>query len=109
MALAREVVLVDYLRSPFSRSRPKEPDKDLLNGWRMDRLAGNLANEIIKRNKINPDEIDEFIVGTSSPFLETYTGGGRFPYCWVSYRSRLLPSRWIQPAVPLLTALGLPS
>lgn len=79
MALAREVVLVDYLRSPFSRSRPKEPDKDLLNSWRMDKLAGNLTNEIIKRTKINPEEIDEFIVGTSNPFLETYTGGGRLP------------------------------
>jgi acetyl-CoA acetyltransferase family protein len=79
MAFAREVVLVDYLRSPFSRSRPKEPEKDLLNGWRMDKLAANLTNEIIRRTKINPEEIDEFIVGTSSPFLETYTGGGRFP------------------------------
>ncbi len=79
MAFTREVVLVDYLRSPFSRSKPKNPDKDLLNGWRMDKLAGNLANEIIKRTGINPEEIDEFIVGTSQPILETYTAGGRFP------------------------------
>ena len=76
---AREVVLVDYQRSPFSRSRPKDPDKDMLNSWRMDKLAGELANEIIKRTKINPEEIDEFIVGTSNPYLETYTGGGRLP------------------------------
>jgi acetyl-CoA acetyltransferase family protein len=76
---AREVVLVDYLRSPFSRSRPKDPDKDMLNSWRMDKLAAELVNEIIKRTKINPEEIDEFIVGTANPFLETYTGGGRFP------------------------------
>jgi acetyl-CoA acetyltransferase family protein len=79
MAFTREVVLVDYLRSPFSRSRPKDPDKDLLNSWRMDKLAGNLMNEIIKRTKINPVDIDECIVGTSLPFLETYTMGGRWP------------------------------
>jgi acetyl-CoA acetyltransferase family protein len=79
MALARDVVLVDYLRSPFSRSRPKDPDKDLFNCWRMDQLAAKLMNEIIKRTKINPEEIDECIVGVSNPFLETYTGGGRFP------------------------------
>ncbi|MCK9274788.1 MAG: acetyl-CoA C-acetyltransferase [Syntrophales bacterium] len=79
MTFAREVVLVDYLRSPFSRSRPKDPDKDLLNSWRMDKLAGILVNEIIKRKNINPEEIDEFIVGTANPVLETYTGGGRLP------------------------------
>jgi acetyl-CoA C-acetyltransferase len=79
MAFAREVVLVDYLRSPFSRSRPKDPDKDLLNSWRMDKLAGNLMNEIIKRKKINAAEIDECIVGTSLPWLETNTMGGRWP------------------------------
>ena len=79
MALARDVVLVDYMRSPFSRSRPKDPDKDLFNCWRMDQLAAKLMNEIVKRTKINPDEIDECIVGVGNPFLETYTGGGRFP------------------------------
>jgi len=79
MALAREVVIVDYLRSPFSRSRPKEPTKDLLNEWRMDEVAGMLINEIIRRTGIDPNEIDECIVGTGNPFLETYMGGGRWP------------------------------
>ena len=38
MALAREVVLVDYLRSPFSRSRPKDPAR------RVERVhAGDLS------------------------------------------------------------------
>ncbi|MGD0854809.1 MAG: acetyl-CoA C-acetyltransferase [Dehalococcoidia bacterium] len=77
--LARDVVLVDYLRSPFSRSRPKDPEKDLFNCWRMDHIAGMLMNAIIKRTKINPEEIDECITGVANPFLETYTGGGRFP------------------------------
>ena len=98
MKFAREVVIVDYLRSPFSRSRPKDPERDLLNSWRMDKLAAELTNEIIKRTKINPEEIDELIVGTANPFLETYTGGGRLPLllgrrCWL--RSPL--SRSIQP------------
>jgi len=79
MAFAREVVIVDYLRSGFSRSRPKDQEKDQLNTWRMDDLAGKLMSEIVKRTKINPAEIDECIVGTSDPYLETYTGGGRFP------------------------------
>ena len=79
MKLNRDVVIVDFLRSPFSRSKPSDPDKDLLNGWRMDKLAGNLMNEIIKRTGINAEEIDECIVGTGNPYLETYTNGGRLP------------------------------
>jgi len=79
MSLAREVVLIDYLRTPFSRSRPKEPDKDLFNCWRMDQLAAKLMNTIIERIKLDPVLIDEVIVGTGNPILETNTAGGRYP------------------------------
>jgi len=79
MGLAREVVIIDYLRSPFSRSRPKEPEKDLLNGWRMDEVLGMLWTELIKRNKLDPKEIDEATTGTANPLLENFTFGGKFP------------------------------
>ena len=79
MSLAREVVIVDYLRSPFSRANPKTPEKDLLNGWRMDEVLGMLWKELIKRNKLDPKEIDEAITGTASPLLENFTFGGKFP------------------------------
>jgi len=79
MGFAREVVIVDYLRSPFSRSRPKEPTKDLLNEWRMDEVLGMLWKEMIKRNKLDPKLIDEAITGTANPVLETFTFGGKFP------------------------------
>ena len=79
MGFAREVVLVDYLRSPFSRSRPKEPAKDLLNEWRMDEVLGMLWKELIKRNNLDPKLVDEAITGTANPLLETFTFGGKFP------------------------------
>jgi len=79
MGLAREVVIVDYLRSAFSRSRPKEPEKDLLNGYRMDEVLAMLWKELIKRNKLDPKEIDEAITGTANPLLENFTFGGKFP------------------------------
>lgn len=79
MGFARDVVMVDYLRSPFSRSRPKEPTKDLLNEWRMDEVVGMLWQELIKRNKIDPAIVDEVIIGTANPVLETFTFGGKFP------------------------------
>jgi len=79
MGLARDVVIIDYLRSPFSRSRPREPEKDLLNGYRMDEVLGMLWNELIKRNKLDPKEIDEAIHGTANPLLENFSFGGKFP------------------------------
>ncbi|MDD5397444.1 MAG: acetyl-CoA C-acetyltransferase [Dehalococcoidia bacterium] len=74
-----DVVIVDFLRSPFSRSRPKEPVKDLLNEWRMDEVLGMLWNEMLKRNKVDPKEVDEAITGTANPANETFTFGGKFP------------------------------
>lgn len=79
MGLARDVVIVDYLRSPFSRANPKTPEKDLLNGYTMPEVLGMLWKELVKRNKLNPDEIDEAITGTANPLLENFTFGGKFP------------------------------
>lgn len=79
MSLPRDVVIIDYLRSPFSRSRPKEPTKDLLNEYTMSEVLGMLWIEIIKRNKLDPTLIDEAITGTSNPFLENYICGGKYP------------------------------
>ena len=79
MKLSRDVVLIDYLRSPFSRSRPKEPEKDLLNGYRMDEVLAQLWRELLKRNNLNPLEIEEAVTGTAAPVQENFTLGGRFP------------------------------
>jgi len=45
MAQIREAVIVDYLRSPFSRSRPREPERDVFNSIRMDTVAGMLVEK----------------------------------------------------------------
>lgn len=79
MKLARAVVIVDYLRSPFSRSRPKEPEKDLLNGYAMDEVIGILWKELIKRTGIDPKIVDEAVVGVARPVMEMWTYGGKLP------------------------------
>ncbi|MDD5312848.1 MAG: acetyl-CoA C-acetyltransferase [Dehalococcoidia bacterium] len=79
MKLARDVVIVDYLRSPFSRSRPKEPEKDQLNDYTMDEVIGMLWKELIKRNNLDPKVIDEAVVGVARPVLEMWTYGGKLP------------------------------
>ena len=53
MGDVKDVVLVDYLRAPISRSRPREPEKDLFNCWRMDQVFAKLIKEVIKRNVSN--------------------------------------------------------
>lgn len=74
----REAVIVDYLRSPFSRSRPNDPDKDVFNPIRMDDVAAELVKEMVKRTKIKPEEINELMVGTAQPWGDQNTMGGRF-------------------------------
>ena len=78
MGQLREVVIVDYLRSAFSRSRPKEPEKDILNNWRADDLGAELIKAIVKRTGIKAEVIDELIVGSARAIGEQATFGGRF-------------------------------
>ena len=79
MKLARDVVIVDYLRSPFSKASFKAPEKDLLNGYHMDEVLGMLWKEIVKRTKIDPKIIDEAAIGVARPVLENFTFGGKYP------------------------------
>ena len=72
-----EVVIVSYLRTPFSRSRPREPERDVFNSLRMDDMAGRLVTEMIQQTKINPEEIGDVITGTAMPLLEQWLYGGR--------------------------------
>ncbi len=73
----REVVIVDYLRTPFSRSRPNAPEKDKLNDFRMDQLAGKLIKTMVNRKGINPSEIGDVLVGAALQVMEQWLYGGR--------------------------------
>lgn len=72
-----DAVIVDALRIPFSRSRPFTPEKDVYNSLRMDEQLANLINELIKRNKLNPTDIDDLLVGSALQMKENYMMGGR--------------------------------
>jgi len=75
--LMRKVVIVDYLRSPFSRSRPREPEKDKFNPLRMDHVAAMLIEKIIERTGVNPSEISEVVAACAFGVWEQWTYGGR--------------------------------
>lgn len=102
MKLAHDIVIVDYLRSPFSKASFKAPEKDLLNGYHMDEVLGMLWKEIVKRTKIDPKIIDEAAIGVARPVLENFTFGGKYPTFLRTYLLRWHPSRSTSSAVPHL-------
>ena len=72
-----EVVIVDYLRTPFSRSRPRQPERDKFNAFRMDVMAGKLIKTMVERKGINAKEIGDVLVGTAMTVMEQWLYGGR--------------------------------
>lgn len=73
----RTVVIAGFLRTPISRARPAKPEADLFNKTRMDECAAALAREILKRNNLDPQEVDRCIVGCSNQSGEQWLYGGR--------------------------------
>jgi len=77
MVELREVVIVDYLRTPMSRSRPTEPERDFFHEIPADNLLAIIIKEIMARAKFNPSEIDELIIGCANQVKENFLYGGR--------------------------------
>lgn len=72
-----EVVIVDMLRSPFSRSRPSQPERDAFNNLRMDEALSQVIKELIKRNNVPPEDIGDILTGCSLQMRENFLMGGR--------------------------------
>ncbi len=79
MSELREVVIVDYLRSPFSRSRPDQPERDVFNQISADRLLSLVLKKLIAKASFDAFEIDELIVGCANQVKENFLYGGRQP------------------------------
>ena len=74
-----EVVITGYLRTAQSRSRPNDPGRDWFHAIRADELLSMLLPELIKRSGVEPEEIDDFIVGCATAVGEQWAYGGRTP------------------------------
>ena len=75
----REVYVVDFLRTPFSRSRPNEPERDVYNSMRMDQALALLIKKLMESNQVRPEEIGDVITGCSFQVGENWLYGGRHP------------------------------
>lgn len=74
-----DAYLVYYKRVPFSRARPRDPEKDAYNDLRMDKLLSELIRKAVNETEIKPEEIDDVITGCALQAGENWLYGGRHP------------------------------
>jgi acetyl-CoA acetyltransferases len=73
------VHIIDFKRTAFSRSRPQDPERDMLNSLRMDEALGLLVKDSVTRTGIKPDDIGDVITGCAIQADENWQYGGRHP------------------------------
>ena len=84
----RDVVIVEYLRTAQSRSRPQDPDRDWFGKVRSDDLLAELLQAILKKANVKPNEIDDFLVGCAQAVSEQFSIGGRTPLLLAGFDKR---------------------
>ena len=79
----KEVWLIDYARTPFSRSRPTQPERDVFGEIRGDELLAELLIKFfdgkLADKGIEKKDMDEVSIGVAAGVLENWTYGGRGP------------------------------
>jgi len=75
----KEAFVADYLRVPFSRSRPTQPERDVYNSIRMDQALSLLIRGLLERTTFRPEEIGDVITGCAFQTGENWLYGGRHP------------------------------
>jgi acetyl-CoA C-acetyltransferase len=75
----RDVYLVYFKRTAFSKSKPEDPERDVFNSIRMDEALAKLITECVSTTEVKPADINDLIVGSALPFGENWTMGGRHP------------------------------
>jgi acetyl-CoA acyltransferase len=90
----RDVVVVGYLRTAQSRSRPNEPERDVFHKLRADDLLSRILPEVLKRSNVDPKEVDDFIVGAAVGVYENWTYGGRLPLL-LSNLPETIPAKFV--------------
>ncbi|MHA2392226.1 MAG: acetyl-CoA C-acyltransferase [Promethearchaeota archaeon] len=77
----KEVWLIDYARTAFSRSRPRQPERDVFGEIRGDELLATLLmkffDEKLADKGITKEDIDELTIGSAMGVGENWAYGGR--------------------------------
>ncbi len=79
----KEVWLIDYARTAFSRSRPTQPERDVFGEIRGDELLAQLLRKFfdgkLADKGVEKKDIEEVSVGVAAGVLENWSYGGRIP------------------------------
>ena len=90
----QRVFIAGYLRTANSRSKPKDPVKDVFHQLRADELLAKLLPELTIRSTVDPESIEDFIIGCALGVNEQWTYGGRTPV-FLSNLSARTPAKFI--------------
>ncbi|MEM2022797.1 MAG: hypothetical protein QXI31_03865 [Archaeoglobaceae archaeon] len=63
----REVYIAAYVRTPFSRSRPQQPERDVFHKIRGDELMAMVLEELPRRAGIEKRDVDRIHIGCAFP------------------------------------------
>ncbi len=79
----KDVWLIDYARTAFSRSRPRQPERDVFGEIRGDELLAELLmkffDEKLADKGIQKGDMNEVSIGVAAGVLENWSYGGRIP------------------------------
>ncbi|MFX1494638.1 MAG: acetyl-CoA C-acyltransferase, partial [Promethearchaeota archaeon] len=85
----KEVWLIDYARTGFSRSRPGAPERDVFGDQRADELVAQLLmkffDEKLAKKGIEKKDVNEAIIGSAMGVGENWSYGGRLPIFMASF------------------------
>ncbi|MDG6965388.1 MAG: acetyl-CoA C-acetyltransferase [Nitrososphaerota archaeon] len=79
MVELKDAYVADYLRIPFSRSRPSQPERDVYNSVRMDYALSLLIRRILEKTTFRPEEVGDVVTGCAFQTGENWLYGGRHP------------------------------
>lgn len=81
----REVYIAEYLRTPFSRSRPKKPERDVFHRIRGDELMAMVLEKLPEKAGIEKKDVGRILLGCAFPVHENWPYGGRSPLLLAKY------------------------
>ncbi|MCS7140255.1 MAG: acetyl-CoA C-acetyltransferase [Candidatus Nezhaarchaeota archaeon] len=81
----REVYLVGFLRTPFSRSRPREPERDVFYKISASELMAMVLDKLPEKVGIRKTDVDRILIGCAFPVWENWGYGGKIPALLAKY------------------------
>jgi acetyl-CoA C-acetyltransferase len=89
----KEVWLIDYALTAFSRSRPNQPERDVFGEIRGDELLAELLIKFfdgkLADKGIEKKDMDEVSIGVAAGVLENWTYGGKIPLYLAGFPSEV--------------------